>query len=68
MILKAAQKYNIDISQSYMAGDDMRDVQAGMNAGCIPVFLIGFEDNERKEVVNDRIQMFFELGEFVSTL
>jgi histidinol phosphatase-like enzyme len=22
-----------------MAGDDMRDVQAGINAGCTPVFL-----------------------------
>jgi len=39
LILKAAQKYNIDLSQSYMVGDDMRDINAGRNAGCIPVFL-----------------------------
>jgi D-glycero-D-manno-heptose 1,7-bisphosphate phosphatase len=39
MILKAAQKYNIDLSKSYMAGDDKRDMQAGINAGCIPVLL-----------------------------
>jgi D-glycero-D-manno-heptose 1,7-bisphosphate phosphatase len=39
MILAAAKKYNIDLSQSYMAGDDMRDVQAGINAGCVPVFI-----------------------------
>ena len=39
MILKAAQKYNIDLSKSYMVGDDERDIQAGINAGCIPVLL-----------------------------
>jgi len=39
MILQAAEKYNIDLSKSYMVGDDMRDVQAGINAGCIPVLL-----------------------------
>jgi len=39
MIFKAAEKYNIDLSRSYMVGDDMRDVNAGKNAGCIPVFL-----------------------------
>ena len=41
MIFKAAEKYNIDLSQSYMVGDDERDVEAGKNAGCIPIFLAG---------------------------
>jgi len=39
LIFKAAEKYNIDILQSYMVGDDMRDINAGKNAGCIPIFL-----------------------------
>jgi D,D-heptose 1,7-bisphosphate phosphatase len=43
LILQAAQKYNIDLSKSYMAGDDMRDVNAGINSGCIPVFLANSE-------------------------
>ncbi|MDR2649623.1 MAG: HAD-IIIA family hydrolase, partial [Clostridiales bacterium] len=34
MILSAAKKYNIDLSQSYMLGDDMKDVEAGRAAGC----------------------------------
>jgi D-glycero-D-manno-heptose 1,7-bisphosphate phosphatase len=34
MLLKAAQKYNIDLSRSWMAGDTDRDIQAGINAGC----------------------------------
>ena len=39
MILKAAEKYNIDLTKSYMIGDHMRDVQAGTAAGCIPIML-----------------------------
>lgn len=34
LLLKAAKDFNIDLSQSYMIGDDDRDVQAGLNAGC----------------------------------
>ena len=39
MILRAAEKYNIDLAKSYMIGDHMRDVQAGSSAGCIPIML-----------------------------
>jgi D,D-heptose 1,7-bisphosphate phosphatase len=51
MLLQAAEKYNIELSRSYMVGDDQRDVQAGINAGCVPVFLSkdkNFEDNNVK--------------------
>lgn len=34
LLLRAAKDFNIDLSQSYMIGDDDRDVQAGENAGC----------------------------------
>lgn len=34
LLLRAAKDFNIDLSQSYMIGDDDRDVQAGKNAGC----------------------------------
>ena len=34
MILKAAEDFNIDISQSYMIGDSDNDVKTGINAGC----------------------------------
>lgn len=32
LLLRAAKDFNIDLSQSYMIGDDDRDVQAGTNA------------------------------------
>lgn len=39
MIFQAAKKYNINLAQSYMVGDDGRDVEAGLAAGCTPVRL-----------------------------
>lgn len=33
MLLKAAQDFNIDLSQSYMVGDGENDVKAGIAAG-----------------------------------
>lgn len=34
MLLQAARDYNIDLASSWMIGDDQRDIQAGINAGC----------------------------------
>ena len=42
MLLKAAQDFNIDLSQSWMIGDGENDIKAGQNAGC-QTALIGSE-------------------------
>ena len=34
MLLAAAEKYNIDLSESWMIGDGENDIEAGKNAGC----------------------------------
>lgn len=34
MLLKAAEKFNIDLSQSWMVGDGENDIKAGIAAGC----------------------------------
>ena len=34
MLMKAAEDFNIDLSQSWMIGDDKRDMEAGRAAGC----------------------------------
>lgn len=39
MLLKAAEEFNIDLSQSWMIGDGENDVIAGINAGCKTVLL-----------------------------
>jgi D-glycero-D-manno-heptose 1,7-bisphosphate phosphatase len=38
LLLQAAEKYNIDLSQSYMVGDEPTDAQAGIAAGCKTAF------------------------------
>lgn len=43
MLLTAAEKYNIDLSQSFMIGDGMNDVKAGQAAGC-KSYLLGKEE------------------------
>ena len=39
MLLKAAEDFNIDLSQSYMVGDSENDIVAGKAAGCKTVLL-----------------------------
>ena len=34
MLFKAAQEFNLDLSQSIMFGDSEKDIQAGESAGC----------------------------------
>ena len=43
MLLKAASEYNIDLSQSYMIGDDEIDIKAGLAAGCKSILVNGKE-------------------------
>lgn len=39
MLLKAAKKWGIDLTASYMVGDRWRDIDAGTSAGCQTVFI-----------------------------
>lgn len=34
LLLRAAKDFNIDLSKSYMIGDDDRDVEVGINSNC----------------------------------
>ncbi|MDR1871957.1 MAG: HAD-IIIA family hydrolase [Deltaproteobacteria bacterium] len=45
MLLRAAEKYNIDLSQSYMLGDSEGDILAGSAAGCKSMFIKDFKIN-----------------------
>lgn len=45
MLLKAAEDFNIDLSQSWMVGDGENDIKAGIDAGCKTV-LIGNGDKD----------------------
>lgn len=51
MLLKAAEDYNIDLSQSIMIGDGKNDMEAGDAAGCQTILVD--EHNTLLSVVND---------------
>jgi D-glycero-D-manno-heptose 1,7-bisphosphate phosphatase len=39
MLLKAAADFSLDLSASFIIGDKLADVQAGLNAGCRPILV-----------------------------
>lgn len=44
MLLQAAEKYNIDLTSSWMVGDGKNDMEAGRAAGCHLAKIIGEEE------------------------
>ncbi|MCL2380179.1 MAG: HAD-IIIA family hydrolase [Treponema sp.] len=65
MILAAAKKYNVDLSYSYMIGDDECDVKAGIAAGCVPVFLTKEPEKMEIEKHGSAVLQFSSLIDFV---
>lgn len=61
MLLKAAEKHDLDLSRSWMIGDNEKDVLAGKRAGCRTVLV----REEMKESEADyRMANMGELAEF----
>jgi D,D-heptose 1,7-bisphosphate phosphatase len=48
MILQAAQEHEVDLSQSWMIGDILDDVEAGTRAGCKTILLDNGNETEWK--------------------
>lgn len=53
MLLKAAEDFNIDLSQSWMIGDGETDVKAGIAAGCRTVLVKNSETNTIEDYGQD---------------
>ena len=67
MLLTAADKFNIDLSQSYMVGDSENDIVAGKAAGCKTVLINGkgsagmmddFGQDETAEMLTEFVEHF----------
>lgn len=55
MLYRAAEEFNIDLSQSWMVGDGENDVKAGIAAGCKTV-LIGSDNYGQTETVKTLLE------------
>ncbi|MFW9988154.1 MAG: HAD-IIIA family hydrolase, partial [Candidatus Odinarchaeota archaeon] len=66
MILKAQSKYNINLTESYMVGDTLTDVQTGIAAGCRTVLVLtGYGNEQRNKITSIVPDMIFKnLKEF----
>ena len=58
MLMQAAADFNIDLSQSWMVGDNKNDIQCGLNASC-KTALIGSGDFGQTAIV-DSLKQFTE--------
>ncbi|MBE5924460.1 MAG: D-glycero-beta-D-manno-heptose 1,7-bisphosphate 7-phosphatase [Lachnospiraceae bacterium] len=52
MLFKAAEDFNIDLSQSYMVGDSENDIKAGEAAGCKTVLVKSGLKDLRAQTIN----------------
>jgi histidinol phosphatase-like enzyme len=66
MILAAAKKYNIDLAESYMAGDNSKDALAGLRAGCHPALIRTGRQNGMETIDGHDVPMFENLYEFAT--
>ncbi|MBN1215995.1 MAG: D-glycero-beta-D-manno-heptose 1,7-bisphosphate 7-phosphatase [Candidatus Lokiarchaeota archaeon] len=53
MIIKAKEKYNIDLKKSYIVGDTLNDIKAGKNAGCKTVLVLTGHGIKEKKKLNE---------------
>ncbi len=55
MILKAQRRYGIDLSRTYMVGDNAKDIQCARNAGCGSAILVRTgSDMEAMEILDSK--------------
>ncbi len=66
MIFKAKLKYNIDLTNSYMIGDTLKDIKTGIAAACKTVLVLtGYGKEEQKNIGSIKPDMIFKnLKEF----
>ncbi len=72
MMLQAAKDFDIDLKKSYMIGDNIGDVQAGLNAGCRPILVrtgYGIDHESRlDELTEPPAGVYDDLLEAVKTI
>jgi D-glycero-D-manno-heptose 1,7-bisphosphate phosphatase len=49
MLLEAARRHGIDLSQSWMIGDSLKDVEAGKAAGCRTILVHATETSDQAD-------------------
>jgi len=65
MLFKAAEKFSINLKESYMVGDRWRDINAGIAAGCRTFFIdYGYNEKQPKSA-NLRVKSLLEAANII---
>jgi D-glycero-D-manno-heptose 1,7-bisphosphate phosphatase len=60
MILKAKEKYDIDLKNSYMIGDSYSDVKCGLNAGTKTILVLtGYGEMALQKCLDEKLKINF---------
>lgn len=65
MLLAAADKWDIKLSESHMIGDRWRDVAAGISAGCKTVFVDYGYDEKRPKMYDYQVKTLLEAATLI---
>lgn len=66
LVLDAATKYNVDLSQSFLIGDRWRDVDAGAAAGCRTILIDhGYNEPRPRAEPDVRVQSLHEAVDWI---
>ncbi len=65
MLMEAAKDFSIDLASSYMIGDRLSDVEAGLRAGCRPVFVITGHGRDDLAMVPPDVPRYCSLADAV---
>ena len=60
MIVRAAEKYHINLEESFMVGDGENDVKAGISAGCKTVLIQDDLDGSGRYGQTDTVRSLLE--------
>lgn len=61
MLLDAASDLGIDLSRSFIVGDKLDDVQAGLTAGCMPLLVLTGHGEVNKDKVPEQTRICVDL-------
>ena len=61
MLQQAAEDLDIDLSRSYMIGDKLADVEAGINAGCTPLMVLTGYGSSHAERLPEGVHAYSDL-------
>ncbi len=68
MLMEAARDFSIDLKSSYMIGDHLSDVEAGLKAGCRPLFVTTGHGRDEQSRVPDDVPRYGSLPDAVGAI